>query len=300
MILPRFEFREPRSVEEVCSALQQGAGRAMVVAGGTDLLVNMKKKLVNPGFLLSLGKIIQLKGISRSDSGGLRIGSLVTMAELAGSKIVRDEFPALAKAASTLGTPQIRNRATIGGNVCSARPAADTLGPLIAYGAKVRLMGSEGERPVSIEELIKGPGETILGPTEILTDLFLPPPLSDSRSSYIKMGLRKAAEIAIVSVTTVIALEPANGHCKSARVVLGAVAPVFIRCPESEQALMGRSITEDLATQAGVLAAQQCKPISDMRGPAEYRRMLVETLTKRAILESIRGIKAEGHEKRTL
>lgn len=285
MILPSFEFIEPTSVKQVCSALHQSTGKAKVIAGGTDLLVNMKKKLIKPEAIISLAKISRLKEISYSDGNGLKMGSLVTMTELAESRVVVDKFPALAKAASKLGSPQIRNRATIGGNICSARPAADTLGPLIGYGAKVKLVGAQGERPVLLEEFFTGPGETILGPSEILTEILIKPPIPDTYSNYVKFGVRKAMEIAIVSVTSVITLDPGNGRCKEARIVLGAVAPMFIRCPESEEVLVGNRITEDLAAQVGTLAAQSCWPISDIRGSAEYRRMLVESLTRRTILE---------------
>lgn len=287
MILPKFKFTTPISVVGVCSAMKQGDGKAKVIAGGTDILVNMKKKLIKPDVLICLDKILKLKGISSSSGGGLNIGPLVTMVELVQSKVVFDKYPALSKAAAKLGTPQIRNLATIGGNICSARPAADTLGPLIGYRAEVTLVGSEGERRVDLEEFFTGPGETVLDHAEILTNIFLPPPIPDTYSVYIKIGARKTAEIAIVSVTSVITLDPDSGRCKSARIVLGAVAPTFVRSQDSEHILMGEKISEKLAAQAGVLAAKGCSPISDMRGTAEYRRMLVEVLTKRAILEAV-------------
>lgn len=287
MILPKFEFQEPTSIQAACSILEQNSGKAKVIAGGTDLLVNLKKKLGKPEVLISLDKIAEMKGLSYSDDRGLRIGPLVTMAELSQSKMVIDKFPALVKAASKVGTPQIRNRATIGGNICSARPAADTIGPLIGYGAQVKLVGPQGEKQVDLEKFFTGPGGTILRPTEVLTDIVLGPPILETRGSYIKVGIRKTAEIAIVSVTSVITLDPRNGECRNVRIVLGAVAPTFIRCQASERVLIGKKINEELAAQAGTMATRSCLPISDLRGSEDYRRMLVEVLTKRTLLEAI-------------
>ena len=173
MILPRFEFKAPVSIEEVCSALKEDPRKTKVIAGGTDILVNMKKKSVNPAMLISLDKVPQLREVSYSPGTGLTIGALVTMAELTSSRIVSEHYPALAKAAAILGTPQIRNRATIGGNICSARPAADTIGTLIGHKAEVELVSTEGERRIALQDFFTGPGETLLGPDEILKYLIL-------------------------------------------------------------------------------------------------------------------------------
>ncbi len=288
MILLRFNFVQPFSIQETISLLAQNSGKAKIIAGGTDLLVNMKKKLVKPELLISMDKIDELKETLPTRGNGLKIGSLSTMADIAESRMVKNDFPALAQAAGKLGSRQIRNRATIGGNICSARPCADSIGPLIGYGAEVKLIGTEGERLVSLDDFCTGPGETILGSSEILTEIWLKPPPPNTNSSYIKFGTRKAMDIAIVSVTSVITVNSSNGKCQSARVVLGAVAPTYIRCSAAEEVLVGDKITDDIALQAGTLAAQFCRPISDMRGSAEYRRMLVEALTRRSILEASR------------
>jgi CO/xanthine dehydrogenase FAD-binding subunit len=183
-----------------------------------------------------------------------------------------------------MGSPQVRNRATIGGNLVSSRPAADTIGPLIGYGAKVRLQGLEDERLVPVENFCTGPGVCILFDNEIMTDIYMDLPNPNSRGVYIKFGTRKAMEISIVSVTTILSLDAA-GVCEDAKIVLGAVAPTFIRAPEAEKLLVGEKVTEPLAEKAGAIAAESCSPISDLRASADYRRMLVNALTRKSILE---------------
>jgi carbon-monoxide dehydrogenase medium subunit len=288
MIISNFEFEEPHSIAEACAILHQNPEKIKIIAGGTDLLVNMKKRLLKPERLVSLDKIAGLRGISSSEAGGLKMGPLATMTEIAGSKVITEKYPALSDAASKLGTPQIRSRATVGGNICTARPAADTLGPLMGYGAAVTLVSATGERRVLLDSFFTGPGQTVMRPDEILTEITLPPTIPKTGSCYIKFGIRRAAEIAVVSVTSVVALDPRSDECRSARVVLGAVAPTFILCPASEKVLLGKRITEELAAQAGTVSAQICLPISDLRGSEDYRRMLVEVLTKRTLLEASR------------
>ncbi len=287
MILPRFDFIEPVSIKEACSILQQKMGKAVIIAGGTDLLVNMKrKKITEPEVIISLAKIPQLRETSYSDGDGLKMGSMVIISELAESKTIIDNFPLLSNAASQLGSTQIRNRATVGGNISSARPAADTLGPLIAYGAKLKLVGTQGERFVSLEAFSTAPGKTVSGPSEILTEILIRTPSPKSSGSYVKFGARRAMEIAIVNVTALITFDSDSRRCKEARIVLGAVGPTFVRCLEAEEVLAGNEITADLAAQAGIIASRSCSPISDIRGSAEYRKMLVEALTKRTVMEA--------------
>jgi carbon-monoxide dehydrogenase medium subunit len=288
VILPRFELAEPISVGEACGILQ-GNDKARVMAGGTDLLVSMKKKTATAELVVSLGKIQGLRTISFSDPTTLIIGPTATVAEVAESSLIETNFPGLAFAAGKLASPQIRNRATIGGNICTARPAGDTIGPLIAYGATVRIAAARGERTAAVESIFKGPGQTTIGKDEILTSIELKRPAGSTGASYVKYTIRKAMEIALVSVTAVVSMD--NGVCRSARVVLGAVAPTFIRCPAAESYLSGKEISEDVAERAGQLAVDACSPISDVRGSAGYRRRLVQVLVKRAILEAAANVR---------
>ena len=284
MILPRFELLEPTSVKEACEVLKSNDS-VRVIAGGTDLLVNMKKKILTADVLVSLDKIKGLNEISYEEKSGLSVGPMVRIADLAASTVVQQHYPALALAAGKLGSPQIRNRATLGGNICSARPAADTIGPLIGYGAVVRISGPGEDREVPVENFFKGPGQTNLGKGEFLSAITAGAPDADSRASYIKHGIRRSMEISLVNVTSVLSMD--NGTCSSARLVLGAVAPTFIRCPVTEGFLAGKAISEDVAEQAGHMAVDICTPITDIRASADYRRQLVRVLVKRCLLQAV-------------
>jgi len=282
------EYLSPASIQEALGILQSYQGQAQIIAGGTDLIPELKKQTRRVRCLVDISGVEELKKIGL-DGDDIKIGAGVTHTEIASSKLIIDKFPALAKAASEVGSPQIRNIGTIGGNICSARPAADTIGPLIGYGAEVKIASDQGENWLALEELFTGPGETILKPGEILTEILIKPPIPETHSSYTKFGPRKALAVAIVSVTSVITLDPGSGKCKEARIVLGAVAPTLIRCLESEEVLVNKKITEDLAAQAGSLAAQSCQPISDIRGSAEYRREMVKILVRRALEQTMQG-----------
>lgn len=255
------EYRSPASLHGALETLRSYDGQARIIAGGTDIVPELKGQLRQVKCLVDVSGIEELKRIV-PNADTIRIGAGVTHSEVASSKIILDKFPALAKAANAVGSPQIRHSATIGGNLCSARPAADTIGPLLGYGAKVKITDNQGERWLPLEELFTGPGETILRPNEILTEVSMKSPHPETHSSYSKFGLRKALEIAIVSVTAVITFDPGNGKCKEAGIVLGAVAPKFIRCPEAEKVLIGNKITKESAAKAGALAAQSCRLFS--------------------------------------
>ncbi len=283
MILPRFELSEPTSVQEACRILER-SNNARVIAGGTDLLVNLKKRVFTADLLISLDKIAGLGGISFSREAGMTIGSMARIADIAASPVVMQNFPALAVACGKLGSAQVRNRATIGGNVCSARPAAETIGPLTAYGAVAVIAGPDGVREQPIERFFKGPGQTVIAKGELLTGLKIPAWPPHTGASYMKHGIRRAMEIAVVSVTTLATIE--NDICRRARVVLGAVGPTFIRCPVTEAFLEGKKISEEVADQAGQMAVNACTPITDIRASADYRRQLVRVMVKRSLLEA--------------
>lgn len=284
MILPRFEYTAASTPEEAISALAGHKGKAEIMAGGTDIMVNMKRRVVRPDLIVSIHKLDRLKGIDRNPEGRYRLGVLNTMHEIAASETITKQFPALAQAAGGMGSPQIRNRATIGGNLVSSRPAADTIGPLIGYGAKVRLQGLKDERLVAMENFCTGPGECVLFDQEIMTDVLLDTPQPNTHGVYLKFGTRKAMEISIVSVTAVVTLDD-GGLCRECRIVLGAVAPTFVRAVEAENLLKGERLTEELAGRAGEAAQASCSPITDMRAGADYRRMLVNALTRKCILQ---------------
>jgi carbon-monoxide dehydrogenase medium subunit len=291
MLLPKFEYHEPTTLEEACQIMSELGHGAKPLAGGTDLIVNMKKKIVSPGHLVSLSMIDDLKKIDASN-GLLKIGACLTAAELAESKEIRETLTALSRGAESLGSPLIRNLATIGGNLISARPAADLPPALIAYGAKVALKNSSGERLVSLEDLFLGPGETLIGPNEILTEIHVDSPPPSAGAAYIKLGVREALEISLVNVAAFISMDR-DGSIQEARIVLGSVAPTPIRATSAEQILTGEKPSETLFSRAGEAASNDSKPIDDFRASAEYKRAMVEVLTQRALNQALIKVRDE-------
>lgn len=284
MILPRCEFLEPETIAEASAILRMSGGMASIIAGGTDLLVNMKKNQMQPASLISLSSLKELHYMHFDEKNGLDIGSMVTIAELAKSSIIKERFPTLAIAAGKLGSLQIRNKATIGGNICSTRLAADLIGPLMAYKAGVKFSNGKQERSEMLENIFLGPEELLIFEDEILTNIHLNTPDAHTGDSYIKFCLKQAIEIPIVSVTSVLTVK--ESVCLSARIALGTVAPTFVRCPIAEDLLTGQVITKELAKQTGQLTAGFCSPISDNRASADYRRHLVQVLIERSIMEA--------------
>ena len=293
MLLPRFDYHEPGSVAEVCELLSQFKGHGKVLAGGTDLLVNLKKKVYTTANVISVGKLADLKGVDKKN-GQVRIGARENVADLAENAVVKQTFAALASGAGWLGSPLVRNLATIAGNVVSARPAADLPPSLIAYGAEAVLQKTGGERTVPVESLFTGPGATILAQDELLTAFLLPAPLPSSGAGYQKLGVREALEISLVNVAAFIALDGPNGPIKAARVVLGSVAPTPIRAPSAESALVGEKPSDALFEKAANAASGDSRPIDDFRGSAAYRRAMVGVLTKRALDAALKDARARS------
>lgn len=288
MLLPKFEYHEPATLDEACGITAALRERGKLLAGGTDLLVNMKKGILSPEEVVSLGRINELAEKSASN-GEIRIGACVTADELSQWGEIRKPLKALSMSAGGLGSPLIRNLATIGGNLVSARPAADFAPPLMAFGASVDLKKSSGERRVSLDDFFLGPGRTVMDPDEILTEIVIDEPPPYSGSSYIKLGIRKTLEISLVNVAVFIGLDTKDRTISRARVVLGAVAPVPMRAFAAERILVGEKPGHALFEKAGEAAAKESKPIDDFRASAEYRRAMVDVLTQRTLNAAMAG-----------
>jgi carbon-monoxide dehydrogenase medium subunit len=282
MLLPKFSYHEPRSVDEATRLLDEIGKEASVLAGGTDLLVNMKMGKTAPQHVVSLSRIEELKGVKK-EQGSLTLGACVTAGELKEQEEIKAEFNGLCQSAGSLGSPLIRNLATVGGNIVTARPAADLPPSLMAYGASLVLRKDKGERILPLEGFFKGPGQTTIEPEEILCGVVLKEPPPYSGGGYVKLGVRKALEISLVNVAAFMALDGPNGPIKEARIVLGAVAPVPMRSPAAEAVLMGERPDDALFEKAGTAASKDARPIDDFRGSAEYRREMVKVLTRRAL-----------------
>lgn len=285
LTLPKFEYFEPKTIEEACSLLAQHKGEAKVIAGGTDLLFKMKQRRLKPRYLLNIKYIPNLRFINR-DERGLRIGPLATFHEVETSTVIKEDFAILAQAARTVASSQIRNVATVGGNLCNASPAADMVPSLIGLGAEVRIAGLKGERMSPLEGFFTAPGETIMASDEVLTEIFVPDQPRRTGAVFLKFSLRKK-DLAVVSVAAVITLDSENGVCRDARVVLGSVAPTVIRARSAEERLKGRSPNEGILRDASELAAKEARPISDVRGSAAYRIELVKVLTRRTVRDAL-------------
>jgi len=275
----RFTYHEPATLDEAVSLL--AAPNAQILAGGTDLLVELKEQLRRADCVVNIKKIPGIAGLAYDDKAGLRIGALATAREVEVSPLVLDKYRSLAQSVRELGSIQVRHRATIIGNVCRASPSADTIPPLIADGASIRIRGSGGERVVLLEDFFLGPGKTLLEPGDVVTEIVVPPPPPGTRKIYIKHGRRKAMELATVGVAVT--------HVPGAetRIVLGAVAPTPLRARHAEDLLRGKRLTDELIDKAAQAAVAESRPISNVRASAEYRREMVGVLTRRA-LEQLR------------
>ena len=282
MLLPKFEFYEPTTVSQACEILATYGAKAKLLAGGTDLIVNMKKKLVAPRHLICLSRIESLHGIEERE-GHIRIGSRHTVAELSVDNIVQEKLAALRSGAMALGSPLVRNRATIGGNIGSARPAADLPPSLIAYGAVALLESSRGTRQVPLGDFFKGPGFTEIDTGEVLTEVRIPVPGAGQGAGYINLGVRKAQDCNVVNVASFIALNEKDGRIEKARIVMGSVGPTPLRARSAEAMLIGEKPDESLFLKVGEAARQDCKPIDDFRGAASYRKAMVGVLTNRTL-----------------
>ena len=276
-----FEFFEPTTLAEASRLFAQE--HTQLLAGGTDLVIGMKALTETPQSVISLQKIPGLAGVTAEADGGISVGAMTKVREVELSADIQKHHTALAEGAAEIGSIQIRNLATIGGNIAHASPAADTVAGLLVAGAQVDIASADGERTVPIDELFTGPGQTVLAPGEIITRFRLPSPASGSH--YIKHKIREVMDLAFIGVAAAVNLD--NGTITDARIGLAAVAPTPIRATEAEDLLRGNELTAELLEQAGEAAAAASSPISDLRCSAEHRREMVDVLTRRTLQESV-------------
>lgn len=288
MYLPNFEYFQPDSIEETCQLLSQFGSKAKLVAGGTDVIIKMKKELLAPEILVSIEKIDQLKKIEYVPGKGVVIGSGVIHNDLVYSELLQEKYLSISEAARQMANNQVRNLGTVGGNIGSAVPSADLPPILIALGATVKITGVKGERTMDLEDVFIGPGKTVLAQDEIITEVVIPDQKMTG-SNYIKFGLRASGALAVVGVAAAVQVE--NNAVKEARIVLGAVSPTPVRAKKAEEFLKDKKISDELLAEAGVIASGECKPITDVRGSAEYRKDMVRVFTRRALRKAI----DEGH-----
>ena len=283
MLLPEFELHEPVSIEDALKLKKKHGKDARLMAGGTDVLVLLKKKVIFTDTIISLLKIKDLSQIKESGNEVV-IGACATMAQLSKSPVIKEKFNAIKSACDHLGSHLIRNRATIGGNSCNASPAGDTMPSLMIYDAKVMIESTDGKREVPIKDFFKGPGITDLAAHEILTGFKLPIPPENSGAHYIQLGKRQSSEINVVNVGSFLEYDPDTKTIINSRIALGSVAATPIRAQKAEELIKGKAANEDTFYTAGETARKEdCKPIDDFRGSAAYRQAMIGVLTKRTL-----------------
>jgi len=282
VILKKFEYLRPDSTKETISILSQRGERARILNGGTDLIVEMRDKIIQPEYLVDIKAIPQLNRITYNKQDGLNIGATVTLNEISNSKVVQTHYPILVKACKTVGSYQVRNRATLAGNICNASPAADTAPPLLVLEAKVNIIGPTGEKIVPINKFFTGVKKNILKKGEIVTSITIPPIKGKWVGVYLKQGRKKEVDLATVGVAVVCIRD-------EVRIALGAVAPVPVRAFKTEELLRGKTIDESLLEKAGKSALTEVSPISDIRSSQEYREEIIKVLVRRAILQAKGG-----------
>ncbi len=290
--MKRFRYLTPKTLDEAVSLLQAQGERARYMAGGTDLLVKIKEGRAAPEYVVSLRRVPLLNRlVFDTSTGGLRIGALVTHRTLERSALLRWHFPIIHDAVSNIGSVQIRNVATIGGNLVNAVPSADGAIPLITLEAAVVLYGPKGQREADLLRFFTGPGQTILEKEEILTEIVIPPLSLRTGSAYIKLGRRKAMELPILGVGVLLQLDEELRVCAKARIGLGVAAPTPMRATEAERFLEGKVVNEETLTQAGRIASRESRVRDTVRGAAWYRREMITVLVRRAGLTCVERAK---------
>ncbi len=291
--MKKFTYLTPKTLDEAISLRQSHGDAAMYIAGGTDVMVKIKSRKIAPDYLISLKRIPELDTLEvNPDTGELRIGAFVTHRTLETSSLIRLQYPILHDAVQHIGSLQIRNVATIGGNLVNAVPSADGAIPLVTLDAKARIYGSTGQRTVDLIHFFEGPGQTVLSPGEILTEIIVPKQSARSSGAYRKYGRRAAMELPLIGVGVQLGLEDNTDRCARARISLGVAAPTPMRTLSAEKHLVGKEITSENLIEAGKLAAEESRVRDSIRGLAWYRRDMVSVFVRRMGIKCLERIKA--------
>ncbi len=285
------EFLTPTSEEELYDLLDTFKDKAKVLAGGSDLMLLMKKGVVKPEVVINLMEISSLKFI-KEDENTVRIGATTTYSEIEENEIIKTNFPEIIDAVKKIASTPIRNWSTMAGNLANASPAADSAPILIVLKAKLKLKSKEGEREVPVEDFFLGVRKTILKPNEIIREIIIPKKPKNFDAEFYKLGKRNALVLSVVSTAASIKLAE-DGTIEDIRIALGSVAPVPLRAKKAEEVLRGKKPTLELIEQCAKVAMNESKPISDVRASAEYRKEMVYVLTRRVILNTLKKLGVE-------
>lgn len=289
-------YEAPQSLQAAVALLAGATGTARVLAGGTDVIVQMETDLIEPALLVDIKKIAELRQIAAED-GGFRLGAAVPGMEIVNHAAFAKAWPGVVDGVKLIGSIQIKGRATVGGNLCNASPAADSVPALVAAGALARIVGGNGMREVPVEAIPIGPGKTSLARDEIVVSLFLPPRPAHASDAYLRFTPRTEMDIAVVGVGISLTLDE-RGICTAARVALGAVAPTVLLVPEASAALVGTRIDNAALDRLAEAVSAACRPIDDKRGTIRYRTKIAGVLLRRATAiarDRANGISHQAH-----
>jgi carbon-monoxide dehydrogenase medium subunit len=286
MYLPQFEYLVPANSAELSSMLLEHGDDARILSGGTDLMVQMKEQVLQPGYVIDISRLEDLAGIQFDAHEGLTIGAAQKLDVILEDPIVREKYSALWSAIKTIGARQIRSMGSLGGNLCNASPAADTPPALVALDAQVTIAGGAGTRQLAFENFILGNRKTALEPGEYLQNITLPAPPKNSGSAYHHFRVRGGMEIAMVSAAVRLTANPAKTAVDDARIVLGVVGPTPIRALDAEQKIIGQTASDEVFANIAALSAEVSQPIDDFRASAEYRTEILKYLLENAFSEA--------------
>lgn len=284
----RFEFFSPQTLKEAIDILQK-YDAVCVMAGGTDLLLRLKKGEIKAEAVVGLKKIKNLNTITFAGTKGLTIGATALLVDVAKHRTIRKHYPGIAMAAQKTANVQIRNMGTVIGNLCNASPSADNAPMLLVLDGRLKIIGPNGKRQLPLNDFFKGPGMTCLGKQEIVESVHVPPPQPNTGTSYQSLSARGEVDCTAVGVAVKLIMD--GNTCKDARIAVGACAPTPLRVPEAEDCLSGKSLSETLIDQAARITAEKTRPIDDVRASASYRSAMVEVLVKRTIKDAAQNKK---------
>ncbi len=287
-----FQYAAPTSVADATKLLAQHGQRVRILAGGTDILVQLREGLREADLVVDVKRIPDLMKLQFEPQSGLQLGASVPCYQIYEHASIPAAYPALADAARIIGGWQIQSRASVGGNLCNSSPAADTIPPLIAHNGTCHIAGPDGRRSVPVERFCTAPGRNVLEPGELLVAITLPPPAPHSSSAYQRFIPRNEMDIAVAGAASWVQLDESRELIRSARIALAAVAATPVVAKQASEWLVGKPATADTFTEAGELAKSVASPIDDMRGTAEYRRHLVGVLTKRTLARAVERARA--------
>jgi aerobic carbon-monoxide dehydrogenase medium subunit len=280
--LHAINYEAPSTIDQAVGLLKSHGEKARPLCGGTDLIIQLRAGVRRPEYIVDVKNIREMRQISFDAKTGLRLGAAVSCIEIFESEVMRRIYPGLTEAAHLIGSLQIQNRASVGGNLCNGSPAADSTPALIAIGARARLVGPNGEREVPVENFVVSPGRTVVEPGELLVELLAAAPAAHTADAYLRLIPRNEMDIAIVGVGSSVTLD--GDKVTAARIGLGAVAATPLLAAKSAESLIGKKLDDSAIETAARLASDQAAPIDDMRGTIEYRKHVTGVLTRRTLL----------------